>query len=246
MSLQPVRVGLASVALLALASLVVGEKPKKAADGDDKQVVTSKGTKRASAASVNFRKELNLPFPTLGTLGPRVAAARRSADPVALAQAASELSVAEKVSGKKASLTSSALMQEAAELAKLKQQKAQVQALLHVTDQVATTEDSIAGLRKVLADAEARFKAEQEAYRQNQEPTWKPRQLIVNNYTNQYLDIFVNGDLKTQVEPGQRQVYVIEHRWNPTVLTAYGNDDTITWGPRYVWGQFDKYTWNIE
>src|SRR6185437_9097221 len=98
-------------------------------------------------------------------------------------------------------------------------------------------QDTIAGMQKVIADARQRTRSEQEAYRQNQEPTWKPRKLIVNNHTDQYLDIFVNGELKTQVAPGMTQTYIIEHRWNPTVLTAYGNDDSITWGPRYIWGR---------
>jgi hypothetical protein len=49
-------------------------------------------------AAINFRKELNLPFATLGTLGSRIGEARRAGDPVALANAASELAVAEKVS----------------------------------------------------------------------------------------------------------------------------------------------------
>jgi hypothetical protein len=29
-------------------------------------------------------------------------------------------------------------------------------------------------------------------------------------------------------------------------MTAYGDDDSTTWGPRYVWGKFNKYTWNIN
>ena len=88
--------------------------------------------------------------------------------------------------------------------------------------------------------------ATSEAYDRKQEPTWTPRQVVVNNYTDQYVDLWVNGTLKVQVAPGMSQTCVIEHRWNPTVLTAYGNDDTNTWGPRYVWGRFTKYTWNIE
>ena len=114
------------------------------------------------------------------------------------------------------------------------------------SDQVASTRTCQCRVRKVIADAQVRAKEEQEAYRRNEEPTWQPRKLIVNNYTDQYLDIFVNGELKTQVAQGLMQVYIIEHRWNPTVLTAYGNDDSVTWGPRYIWGHFKTYTWNIN
>lgn len=240
--------GLFVLGLLALlTSVIAAEKPKKEKGAaQDKEVVKSSATARPSAASINFRKELNLPYPSLGTLGPRIAAARRSGDPVALAHAASELSVAEKVSGKTAKLTSTTLIDEAAELAKLRKQLTELKAVLQVTDHIANTEDRISGLRKVIADAQTRADDEAEAYRRNQEPTWKPRKVTVNNYTTQYLDIFVNGSLKVQVTPGQTQVIVIEHRWNPTVLTAYGDDDTQTWGPRNIWGRFDNYTWNIN
>jgi hypothetical protein len=32
----------------------------------------------------------------------------------------------------------------------------------------------------------------------------------------------------------------------PHVLTANGNEDLDSWGPRYIWGRFTKYTWNIQ
>jgi hypothetical protein len=93
---------------------------------------------------------------------------------------------------------------------------------------------------------QAQIKAEKEVWNSNQEPTWKPRTVVVNNYMTQYLDIYVNSYYKTQVQPGMQQTIMVEHRWNPTVLKAYGNEDIDTWGPRYIWGRFDKYTWNIE
>jgi hypothetical protein len=58
--------------------------------------------------------------------------------------------------------------------------------------------------------------------------------------------VYVNGNLKGTVGPGAQQVWTIEHRWNPTVLTADGNEDEQTWGPRYIWGRYKKYTWNIN
>jgi hypothetical protein len=70
--------------------------------------------------------------------------------------------------------------------------------------------------------------------------------VVINNTTTQYLDIWVNGNYKTQVQPGATQTIVIEHRWNPTVLTADGDEDSSTWGPRYIWGRFTKYTWNFD
>jgi hypothetical protein len=58
--------------------------------------------------------------------------------------------------------------------------------------------------------------------------------------------VYVNGIYKGEIGPGLAQTIVIEHRWNPTVLTAYGDEDIDTWGPRTIWGRFQTYTWNIN
>jgi uncharacterized protein (TIGR03000 family) len=215
-------------------------------DKEDKEVMDSKATQRTSASSVNFSKQLNLPFASLGTLGSRIAAARRASDPVTLANAASELAVAESVSGQKASITSAALIKESAELARLRRQHAELQAVLKISNQIAGEEGWIKLMREEIATAKQRTLADTQSIRQNEEPTSAPRTLVVNNYTTQYVDINVNGFLKLQLGPGESQSCIIEHRWNPTVLTAYGNEDSMTWGPRYIWGRFKKYTWNIN
>jgi len=242
--------GQASLALLGcvvLAALVAAEQANKADPAsEDKQVVSSKATSRPAASSINFRKELTLPFPSLSTLGARIESARRAPDPVALAHAAHELSVAEKVSGKTATLTSTLLIQEAAELAALRKQEAELNAIYNVSSQMAVAEDNLALTRAQIASAKAQAQADVQAQLRKEEPTAAPRQVVVNNYTTQYLDIYINGFLKTQIGPGASQVYTIEHRWNPTVLKAYGNEDNTTWGPRYIWGRFTKYTWNIN
>jgi hypothetical protein len=247
MSLHRGKAGLTWLACLVLVSLVAAEqaKPDDPASKDE-QVVRSKASQRPAASSVNFRKELNLPFDSLTTLGSRIAAARRKPDPVALAHAANELAVAEKVSGKTASLTSKELIKESAELAAARRQEAELKAVLQVSTQLQVQEDNLALMRKQIAQAQAQARADKEAFDRNQEPTASPRQVVVNNYTPQYVDVWVNGSYKTQVLPGQSQVITIEHRWNPTVLTAYGNDDSSTWGPRYIWGRFTKYTWNLN
>jgi hypothetical protein len=244
---QRTRAGLALLGVLVLVCLV-GADPAKKDDpaAADQQVVSSKATQRPAASTVNFRKELGLPFPSLSTLGSRIDAARRAPDPVALAHAANELAVAEKVSGKSASLTSKQVMQESAELASLRRQEAELKAVLQVSNQVMFEEEKVASLKKQLALAQSATRADQEAFAQNQEPTYAPRQVVVNNYTPQNVDLWVNGSYMAQVLPGSSQVITLQQRWNPTVLTAYGNDDSSTWGPRYVWGRFSKYTWNIQ
>jgi hypothetical protein len=242
-----VKAVLAALCILTVAALNWADDPKKDDPAaQDQQVVKSKAVPKTAAASVNFKKELVLSYPTLGTLGARIDAARRAPDPVALANAASELNVAESVSGKKASITSPEVLAEAAELAKLRKQEAELKAVLQVSNQVMFAEDRVAALKKAIADAQAQTRADQQAFQMNQEPTAMPRQVVVNNYTTQYVDVYVNGYYKVQVLPGSSQAITIEHRWNPTVLSGYGNEDMSNWGPRYIWGQFNKYTWNIE
>jgi uncharacterized protein (TIGR03000 family) len=213
---------------------------------EDKQVVNSPAVRLTPASSIPFRKELGLPYRTLGTLGARIDAARRANDPVSLANAANELAVAERVSGKTASLTSTALATEATKLAALRRQVPELRAVLQANQQMAAEQEDIKLLKQSISLAQQQAAEDKEAINRNLEPTWKPRTLVVNNYTTQYVDVNVNGNLKGQVAPGMTQTFTIEHRWNPTVLTAYGDEDITTWGPRYIWGRFNTYTWNIN
>jgi hypothetical protein len=247
MLLPRAKIALALLSLVLLAPQDRAQDPQKNDPAaEDRQEVRSQAVPQRTASSVNFRKELNLPYQSLNTLGARIDQARRAPDPVALAHAANELVVAEKVSGKTASLTSSQVLRESAELASLRRQEAELKAVLHVSNQVAAEADQVAYLRKQLALAQQQAKADKEAFNRTQEPTSAPRQVVVNNYTTQHIDVYVNGFLKTQVQPGSTQVITIEHRWNPTVLKGYGDSDSQTWGPRYIWGRFTKYTWNIN
>jgi hypothetical protein len=238
-------VWLALALVIGLMSRSAADDPKKPDPKDEKQVLDSKAEKRSSATGVDFKKELNLPFQSLGNLGSRIESARRAHDPVGLAHTANELSVAEKVSGKKATLTSTDLMKESAELAKLRKQADELKATLQVAQQIASEQTLVTNLKESIADADRITKDETKAIQMKEEPTG-PRQLLINNYTTQYADIWVNGYLKMQVPPGQSKYCTIEHKWNPTVLKAYGNDDSTTWGPKYIWGTFKTYTWNLN
>src|SRR5262249_8526641 len=193
-----------------------GNKPK------DKQVVDTKATKRPSAGAVNFKKELGLPYPSLGTLGARIEAARRAPDPVALAHAASELAVAEKVSGKKASVTSAALLKESAEVAGLRKQVAELKATLEIAKQTKAADDLSDQIEKLVAQAKA-FARKQSAEAAKNSPLGPPRKLIVDNGTTDYVDVYVNGFYKMRVDPGSRNWCIIEHKWMPTILKAYGD-----------------------
>src|SRR5262249_37619053 len=146
---------------------------------DDQQTVASKAQKGSPAARVDFQKELGLPYNSLGNLGPRIDAARRGHDAVSLAHAANELAGAEKVPGKKASVTSSALMKEAAQLAKLKKEAAELQAMEKMASQVATETDLVTDLKKEIALSQQQAKGETDLLRMNQEPTDAPRKVLV-------------------------------------------------------------------
>jgi hypothetical protein len=247
MSLTRLVAGLTVLGLFSLTCLTAADPPGKGDPAaNDEQVVKSTATKKAAAAAVNFRQQLNLPFNSLTTIGSRIDAARRAHDPVALGNAAMELSVAEKVSGKKASIASQQLAKEAAELAKLRRRDKEMQAVLKVQEQIQAEADDIATLNNTIQMTKQQIAADQASVNTNLEPTWAPRTVVANNYTSQYIDIYVNGNYKVQVAPGMQQTFMIEHRWNPTVMTAYGDADSITWGPRYIWGKFSKYTWNIN
>jgi hypothetical protein len=224
---------------------VADETAKPGTKKDDKQVVDSKAQKGSPARSINFSKELGLPFASLKTLGGRIDAARRTPDPVALGHAASELSVAEQVSGKKASLTSTALMKEATELAAMRRQQLELAALLRLNSQIASEQGTLTFIKEQIADAKRQAQQESEAVRRNEEPT-SPRKLLVNNYTTQFAVIHVNGNYKMEVPPGESRWCTIEHKWNPTVLKASGDEDMSKWGPRYIWGTFKTYTWNLH
>jgi hypothetical protein len=247
MSFHRAKVSLVTFGLFVLTCFVPAGPPKKDDPAaKDKEVVDSKVVHQPAAASIKFRKELKLPLATLNTLGSRIDAARRSSDSLALVHAANELAMAEKVSGKKASLTSALLAKEAADLASLRRKNKEMEAVLAMSQKLEAEQQSLTTLRQAIDIEKQRAKEEKEAIERNEEPTWTPRQVVVNNYTTQYLDVYVNGHYKMQVVPGGRQICVIEHRWNPTVLKAYGDEDTDTWGPRYIWGRFKKYTWSIN
>jgi hypothetical protein len=219
-----------------------GEKEKK----KDKKVVTSKAEKHRSAATINFKKAYGLPFPSLGTLGSRIESARRSPDPVALAHAAGELAVAEKVSGKKADLTSKALLAESAELARMRREVAELKAVAAIHQQVSYEAGQEEFWNKMIRQTERDTKRELDNVRNNTLPTGAPRKVLINNYTSQYLDLWVNGYYKMQIPPGGSKWCVIEHKWDPTILKVYGNEDSGVWGPRYIYGDHPTYTWNIE
>lgn len=242
----PLKVVLALLALFLFTAVFPAQEPKKAAPAEDQQVVKSKATKAAPAAAVKFRTEFGLPYASLDTLGSRIDRASRSGDPVALGHAAGELDVAEQVSGKSASLTSKQLMTEAAELANMRKQNAELQAVLTMSRKITVAQNQLTSLKKSIDEAQAQAQAAKRSLEKNEEPTHAARKVVVNNYTTQYIDVQVNGYLKGQVDPGTTKTFTIDQMWNPIILKGWGDSDELTYGPVFLQGRFDKYTWNIQ
>jgi hypothetical protein len=209
---------------------------------EDKQIVDTAPSRIPPASSVKFRKELNLPFPSLNTLGTRIDAARRTADPVTLSNTANELRAAELLSGKTASLTSKQLITEAAELAMLRRQEAEMRAVLNISDQVALEQANVAALKNMLALKQQ----EKRGFERNEEPLGLPRKILINNHTDQYIELQVNGHIRGQVQPSSSMTLVIDQPWNPIVLKGWGDGDDTTFGPVILKGRFSNYTWNIN
>jgi hypothetical protein len=153
------------------------------------QEATSKAEKYQSAATISFGAELGLAFPSLTSLGARIEQARLAADPVCLAMAAQELAIAEAVAKKKAAITADAIMQEAYDLAKLRKDSKELQAVALIVT---------GGRRAELEQlASAAAKAEEErlaADKAGERSKAIRRDLIVRNDTGNHLHIYYNGN----------------------------------------------------
>jgi len=226
--------------------VVPGKAQQKTGPDDDQQTINATATKVSPGKNINFNKELGLPYQSLSTLGARIDTARRGHDPVALAHAANELSVAEKVSGKKADLTSAQLLKQAAELAKLRRQVAELKALNQIAEQTAADNELVAEMKSTLRESEIATKKETVILRSNMPLPDSSRAVVVHNNTPQNFDIWVNGYMKTTVDAGQSKWFVVEHKYNPTVIEAFGYGDDTTWGPVHLWGKFKTYTVNLN
>ena len=125
------------------------EEKKPAEKKGEETTIEAKQDKSVAGTTVNFSDKLELPFPGLTTLGARIEQARTAADPVALAQLAAELDVAEKVSGKKAPIARAELTAEAVALADLRSRPIELKAVVLTVGDA----DLKAKLEKALARA---------------------------------------------------------------------------------------------
>jgi len=174
-----------------------------------------KPTACLGACTVNFRRELKVPFDYLDSLGSRIHEARKIPDPVELAAAATSLSVAETVAGKSASVSSAAVMKEAIELAKLRGSAPELKAVaLLVSDK--KTKNELSELAELSADSEGEVGEASKALFGN---------LQVENHTVHDLKIFMDGKHLGWVNSGQTYSFHVHNHNRHNHFDAYCSDD---------------------
>jgi hypothetical protein len=217
---------------LALAAVAVG---LFVATGQAQQgkVIEAKAEKGKPATEIMFCHEFNLPFTSLCTLGGRIEAARMSPDPITLANCAQELAIAEKASGKKASLTSEALMKEAVELAMKRQIEAELKAI-----SVMTTDDNT---RQKLADLQ-----KQPAPGERDRTRGVRENLVIRNNSSQYVCVHYNGRELGEVPPGTTRTFRHIHDFSGDHfdLDGYGCQGGRWRLHRH--GDFNTFTWTLN
>lgn len=219
------RSGMALSAVLAvgLATLCWADAPAKGDDAKEKVLNSSEKDKQMqeSAEAINFAKAFGLGFDSHETLGSRIQQARRAADPVALASEANELAVAEKISGKKASLTSSALLDEAEKLATLRANSSELKAVALL----APDETSRKKLNDLATTAQKREEAAADKVRSGERSRGITNNVRVVNHTHDRWTIYINGNYAGWVNPfGAYTFYVGDDPQAETVLEATADD----------------------
>lgn len=209
----------------------------------DEQFVRTRPTKRQNAANIDFHKQLKLDYPSLHNLGSRIETARQNGDPVALSHLASELHVAEKVSGKKASLTSSDLLNESTDLASMRSLNDELQAIAVRAKQVQPSNlDTLLGkISKSEARAKALAKEQQKIFDNALPGKTRVFPVLVENYTDESIAIYENGNFVKRIPPSEKRFVNVVLTRSPMVLV--GHSLSLSWGPRNIYGTFDTYRW---
>lgn len=193
-----------------------------------------------SACTVNFAKELGLSLEYLDGIGHRISVARKSPDPVELALAAQALSVAEKVSGKKASITSEQVLTEAVDLVKLRGISSELSAVaLLVPESKADFEKQITIAKKREAEAKQKTAA-------GEGDKDLHGRLTVINHSGECLKIFVSGRYKGTVHEGETVSFHVHDHNNPSRLDAVCEEDNDLVSQQFVFGHTHDFTWHIH
>lgn len=219
---------------VAFAGLQAGEGAGE--KGKIKVYAPTSQIKTTPVATLDFKKALDLGFDSLGSLGGRIDRARKDADPVGLAAAASELRVAEQVSGNTAKVTAADLAAEAVELAKMRNSAKELKAVsLLLPEGKART--SLASA----ADAAKKKEAEDAAQiKKGVRMKGLNGRLEINNVTGHDFNIIINGQVRgVSTKYADQQVYVYHGPHTNTVIQAH----STTNGRGWVWRINDNPTY---
>ena len=214
-----------------------------AKEGTDKvvhsKIADAKST-CGSACQVNFAKELGVSLDYLGTIGHRISVARKAADPVDLALLAQSLSVAEQVSGKKASITAEQIRKEALELAKLRGYSAELAAIALVIPEAKADLEKLTVIAKK-REAEGKKQTESDEVQKALLGT-----LTVINHSGECLRIFVSGRYVGTAHEGTTSYFRVHDHNEPSHLDAYCEEDGDLVSEQNVFGHVHNFTWHIH
>jgi len=216
-------------------------EPTKA--NPDAKAMTSTGKAYQPATAIDFCKDLALPFASLETLGVRIEEARRIADPVALASAASYLAASEAASGKQASLTAEVLRKEAVDMVKRRHQSAELKAVAALV-----ANKTISATLTAQADKAEREELQaQEAFKAGDKSRGVWGYLTVRNNTGNTIGIYVNGTHRGYVNPYRDFRFPQPLRHGPTTNTVLmGRSGSRQWGPLYKDNPVGDEIWVLD
>jgi len=220
-------------------TLSSGADPKP----DDKtKEATSTPEKTEPATTINFIKALDLHFDSLATLGSRIEEARKNADPVALATCANYLAAAETASGKKASLTAEALTKEAVDLAKLRDESAELKAVATLV------KDASAELMPLAEKAAKREADERAAFKSGERPRGIMGYVTAVNNTGYRIYVWEDGHELGWVNPYDTYTFNVRIGHGPnhnSVLNCRSEDGSYHY--RYIVdGTVENFTWTLN
>jgi hypothetical protein len=240
------RVLMMGVLMGGLPGILAAADPKGASKKEGVTVLRSKiadGKPTCGAACrVDFNQELGLSLDYLNTIGQRISSARSAPDPVELALAAQALSVAEQISGKKATVTSAQIQAEALDLGKMRGVSTELAALALITPDAATRQD----LEKRIADArkrEAEARAKTESGEQSKELEGT---LTVINHSGKGLRIFASGQFVGYVPPGYTYNFYVDDHNQTTHFDAYCAQGGELVRHAHLFGHHHRATWHID
>ena len=193
-----------------------------------------------AACQVNFAKELGVPLDYLGSIGHRISLARKIPDPVELALTAQALSVAERVSGKKASITSDQVHAEALELAKMRGISMELSAIALVFP------EGKQDLEKLAIVAKKREVENAKDIDNGAKEKALFGTLYVINHSSECLRVFVSGRFVGEVHMGQSASFHVHDHNATTRLDAYCEEEGELVSEQNLFGRFNNYTWHIH